>query len=95
MLENLDGSDKHNFLIFMDNVSIHCILDLLEFYSNNKLKILFNVPDASFYNLNELVFRWIKKIIYGFIFYSIEEVEDKLIKISEGKILNSQIPFAF
>jgi len=51
MLENLEDSDKYNYLIFMDNASIHCKLDLMEFYSNNKLKILLNVPYASFYNM--------------------------------------------
>ena len=95
MLENLDNSYKHNYLIFMDNVYIHCTFDLMEFYSKNKLKILLNVPYAFFYNMAELVFSSIKKIIYGFIFSSIEEVEDKVIKILEGEKLNSQIPFLF
>jgi len=36
-----------------------------------------------------------KKIIYGFIFSSIEEVEAEVIKILESEKFNSQIPFLF
>jgi len=43
----------------------------------------------------ELRLRSIKKIIYGFIFSSIEEVEVEVIKKLESEKLNSQIPFLF
>jgi len=36
MLVNLEDSDKNNYLIFMDNASIHRMLDFMEFYSNKK-----------------------------------------------------------
>ena len=95
MLENLDNYDNSNYLLFMDNASIHLSLDLMKFYSKNKLKILFNVPYASFFNMAELCFRSIKKIIYGFIFSSIEEVESKVIEMLKSDKLNTQIPLLY
>ena len=68
---------------------------LWNFILIRKLKILLNVPYASFYNMAELRLRSIKKIIYGFIFSSIEEVEVEVIKKLESEKLNSQIPFLF
>ena len=95
MLESLDNNDNSNYILFMDNASIHLSLDLMKFYSKNKLKILFNVPYASFFNMAELCFRAIKKIIYGFIFSSIEEVESKVIEILKSDKLNAQIPLLY
>ena len=95
ILESLDNNDNSIYILFMDNASIHLSLDLMKFYSKNKLKILFNVPYASFFNMAELCFRAIKKIIYGFIFSSIEEVESKVIEILKSDKLNAQIPLLY
>ena len=43
----------------------------------------------------ELCFRSIKKIIYGFIYSSIKEVEDKVIEILESDQLYAQIPLLY
>ena len=88
----MDNNDNSNYLLFIDNESIHLLLDLMKFQKKNKLKILFNVPYSSFFNKTELCFKQIKKIIYGFIFSSIEEVESGVIEIFHNDILNPQIP---
>ena len=95
MLKNIVPSERKNFLVFMDNASIHSSFNAMKFYFESGLKILFNVPYISFFNMVELCFRSIKKQIYELLFFSIKEVEEKIEEILEGEKLKKQIPLLF
>ena len=95
MIQNIAPSERKNFLVFMDNASIHSSFDAMKFYFENGIKILFNVPYVSFFNMVELCFRAIKKLIYELLFSSINEVEKKIEEILDGEKLKKQIPLLF
>ena len=63
------------YVIIMDNLSCHKTSNLIDFYIQNKINILFNTPYLSTFNAIELSFRNIKKFLYTKYFSSIEEVE--------------------
>ena len=56
----MDEEERYNSLIIMDNMSSHLSSELFEAYNKLKMKILFNVPYNSMWNMIELVFRYIK-----------------------------------
>lgn len=73
------------FAIILDNLSCHKTKELLDYYSENKINIIFNAPYISKFNAIEYSFRDLKKIIYSKIYQS----EDELIS-DVGKILTSE-----
>lgn len=95
MVNKMEKSELKKSLFFMDNASIHSALEMMKLYSNNNLKILFNVPYLSYFNMVELVFRSLKSIIYKTLFSSIKEVEDILRKLIEGEKLRLQLGLLF
>ena len=73
----------------MDNASIHSTLEMMKSYSDNKLRILFNVPYLYYFDMIELVFRILKTIFMEN--SSIKEVEKILIKLIEGEKFKKQL----
>ncbi len=49
----------------------------------------------SFFNIVELCFRSLKKVIYDNLFSSIEDVESKIIDILESQKFQAQLPLLF
>ena len=95
MINKMEKSELKKSLFFLDNATIHSTLEMMKFYSDNKLKILFNVPYLSFFNMVELAFRSLKSILYDSLFTSIKEVEKKLISLIEGEKLKFQLRLLF
>ena len=79
----------------MDNVAIHGTLEVMKLFADNKLKVVYNTPYLSFFNMAELCFRSLKKVIYDNLFSSIEEVESKIIDILESQKFQAQLPLLF
>ena len=79
MIDNINEKERKNYQIFLDNAAIHA-LELFETHSDKKLKVVFNVLYLSFFNMAELGFRAIKRVIYNYMLSSIEEVESKIIE---------------
>ena len=71
----------------MDNLKAHLTLELFELYYNNNLKILFNIPYKSSFNMIEKVFRYIKNLTYKQIFSSQNKFVNKIIEIIESEKL--------
>jgi len=90
LIQILNKEVKKNHLIIMDNLSVHLTVNLFKLYNENKLKILFNIPYKSSWNMIELVFRLIKNITYKNIYQNINGVEKDIIDIiKSGKIEKS------
>ena len=87
MINNMSLEEKKNHFIILDNLSSHLTLDLFKLYNENDLKILFNVPYKSNWNMIELVFRLIKNITYKKIYANINLLEKDISDIiKSGKI---------
>ena len=98
-LEFMDGcinalkeKEYNDYIIVMDNYSVHKTKKLIEYYKENKINILFNCPNASYFNSVELAFRSIKKVLYKKLFNDINEVEIEVEKIlSDSNFKNTLI----
>ena len=91
MIDKMKDSDLKKSLFFLDNAAIHGTLEMMKIYSDKKLKILFNVPYLSFFNMVELVFRSLKNIVYNKLFSSIKEIENILKDLLKSEKLKSQL----
>jgi transposase len=88
LIKVLEERDINNPLIIMDNCSIHLTKDLIDFYKENKLKILTIVPYASELNAIEIFFNYIKQKIYKKTFGSLEKLIEFVEKILKEDGLN-------
>ena len=93
LIKTLNNMGINNPLIIMDNCTIHLTKELLKLYSDNKLKIMTIVPNASELNAIELLFNYIKQKIYKRIFSSfyklISCVENILSEESIKDVINN------
>lgn len=92
---NLSENEKNNSIIIMDNFTGHLTMELLEFYKKKGLKILFNVPLLSTFNMIELCFRFLKNIIYKHLYKDIKEVENHLIELFKENHLEKKLILFF
>lgn len=83
------------YLIVMDNLSCHKTKKLYEFYSNNKVNVVFNTPYFSDFNSVELSFRNLKQKIYSKIFKTPSEMLIYINDILSDKLFNESILFNF
>lgn len=90
LVDKFDENKKQNIIIIMDNMSCHLTSDMFEIYHKNKLKVLFNIPYNSIWNMIELVFRTIKNITYKRLYQNIKHLENDIKNIIQsGTIENS------
>ncbi len=79
LIKNMSEIEKTNHVFILDNCSSHLTYELFKLYNENKLKVLFNVPYSSSFNMVENVFRLIKnktyKKLYKDITYLIEDIK--------------------
>ena len=65
---------------------------MYKFYNDNNLKVLFNTPYISHFNMIELVFRFIKNITYKSLYSSIDKLKKEVVEIIEGEALKNSLP---
>ena len=92
LVKNMSAEEKENHVIILDNLSAHLTPELFQFYRDNGLKILFNVPYNSSWNMIELVFRWIKNITYKNIYQNISSLEKDLLQIIKSGKIEESLP---
>jgi len=83
-LAKMEKKDINNSIFILDNCSVHCCKDLIEFMQKEKLKVLFTVPYQSCFNPIELCFRCVKNIIYKKIYLNIKSLKKDIIEILNG-----------
>lgn len=83
--DNLKQDEKTNSILIMDNATYHLTGEIINFFKDKKIKGLTICPYKSEFNMAELVFRYIKNIIYKNIYENMKDLEDDV-----TKILNSQ-----
>ena len=83
--DNLKQDEKTNSILIMDNATYYLTGEIINFFKDKKIKGLTICPYKSEFNMAELVFRYIKNIIYKNIYENMKDLEDDV-----TKILNSQ-----
>lgn len=89
LYNNLSEEEKTNSIIIMDNLSSHLTKDLYNFYFEKKLKILFNVPYLSKFNMIEICFRALKNITYKSIYKNDSALKKGLNDLVKGNYLKN------
>ncbi len=79
--KKLNNIKYGKYVLFLDKLLSHKTNDLIEYYSNNRINVIFNSPYISVFNSIELAFRSIKRKIYVSLFYSLESIESRIINI--------------
>ena len=78
-------------VLVLDNLSCHKTEKLIEFYSTNKINVIFNTPYLSTFNSIELSFRNLKRHLYTNIYESIEKIEEEAKNYLKNKSFNDGI----
>lgn len=76
--DKLKNKKDKKYLIIMDNCTVHKTEDLIKYYKEEKINILFNVQYCSFFNCVELCFRALKKKLYNKLMETKEEVINEI-----------------
>ena len=79
----------------MDNLSSHLTADMFKYYDYEKLKIIFNVPYLSTFNMIELCFRQIKRDTYTHLYESIDELKKNIEEIILSEKFKGQLKSLF
>ena len=89
MVNSMTNEEKENSIIVMDNCTSHLTPQMFQFYSEHKMKILFNIPYKSTFNMVENIFRFIKNLTYKNLYNNIEDLIKGIKNILNGEeILN-------
>lgn len=83
--ENYTKNNSDKFVVIMDNLSSHRTKNLLTFYKEKKINVIFNSPYMSNFNAVEFAFRAIKLKIYNHLYESIDDTISDVVKILKNK----------
>lgn len=83
------------YVLVLDSLSSHKTNDLIEYYSNNRINVIFNSPYISVFNSIELAFRSIKRKIYVSLFDSLESIESRIINIITSEEFKKTLKYNF
>ena len=87
----MSDEEKINCVFFMDNLPAHKTSEMYKFYNKNKLKILFNAPYISNFNMIEYVFRYIKNITYKKLYNSLLNLKKDVEEIIQSLQLKDSL----
>lgn len=73
--EIIYNNPNNKYILLMDNFTGHKTPELMEYYKNEKLNVIFNIPYSSYFNTIELCFRGLKKRLYSNIYNSKKDME--------------------
>lgn len=91
IIKDLDDEEKKKIIIIYDNATYHISKDVIEFFKNNKIKGLTNCPYRSYFNMIELVFRYVKNIIYKNVYNKMDDLIKDANKILESENLRKSL----
>ena len=80
-------SQNKKFVLIMDNCTSHKTNEIIEFFLNKKINIIYTPPYQSIFNPIELAFRALKRIIYSKIYSDIDELMSDVKDFFESKEL--------
>ena len=86
-----EEEERKKIIIIYDNTTYHISKDVIEFFKNKKLKGLTNCPYRSYFNMIELVFRYVKNIIYKNVYNNMDDLVKHATKILESENLKKSL----
>lgn len=95
LLLKLKEKHIYNFALFLDNFSGHKTNKLIKFYSEQKIKIIFNTPYYSNFNAIEYGFRGLKNILYKKVYESMESLKCDINLILNSSEFQRTIKYGF
>ena len=87
----LSEEEKNKTLIIYDNATYHLTKDIISFFKENQIKGLTICPYCNNFNTIELVFRYVKNIIYKNIYERIGDLKADVDKILDGENIKSSL----
>ena len=91
LIKKLKLDQNNKYILIMDNLSSHKKGNVIKFFVDEKLNVLFNAPYNSVFNSVELTFRSIKKRTYSKLYQSLEEVKKDIINYLESVEISQTI----
>lgn len=91
----LEKDKDKKYAIICDNLKAHKTKQVMDYFIEKKINVVFNVAYQSSFNAIELCFRAIKKITYTNIFNSIEDIKKKINDIIEAQNFNETLLYNF
>lgn len=91
MIQNMQNDEKQNSIIIFDNATYHLTNDVIQFFKEKKLKGLTICPYRSNFNSIELVFRYVKNIIYKNVYNKMEDLKNDVDKILNSNNLKNSL----
>ena len=85
LYDSLSFNERENYCFLLDNLSAHSTAKLFTFYKEKKMKILFNTPYRSNFNMVELVFRHIKRETYTHLYSDEKKLRNDITNILGNK----------
>ena len=95
LLREIKLKNIKKYAIIMDNLSSHKTEELLKFYSENKINVIFNSPYLSQWNAIELAFRAIKRKYYEKLFSDGDEFRNYVMSIINSEDLTKTLNLNF
>ena len=95
MIQKLTLEEKRNYIFFLDNCSSQGTINLFNFYQKNGMKILFNTPYRSNFNMVELLFRHINRETYTHIYDNYEEIKNTIEGILDGVSIKNSLKYFY
>ena len=95
LISKLTEEEKKKSIFVLDNLTSHLTEEMFSFYNKNNLKILFNIPYKSNFNMIELAFRNIKNLTYKKLYSKIENLKHDIKTIIEGDLIKSSLAKLF
>lgn len=91
LISKLTEEEKKKSIFVLDNLTSHLTEEMFSFYNKNNLKILFNVPYKSNFNMIEIAFRNIKNLTYKKLYSRLEDLKKDIKTIIEGDLIKSSL----
>ena len=91
LFQKIKEKNLKNYVIILDNYSVHKTEALMKLYTENKINMLFNIPYNSKWNSVELSFRNLKRHLYTKIFANLKETINETKTFLESKSFQNGI----
>ena len=90
-INKIDKNYLSNYIFIMDNLHVHLTKNVLSYFKNNNIKLMFSVPYENMFNPIELAFRFIKNYPYRKIFTDMNSLKKYIIDIINSKKISSNL----
>ena len=85
LYQKLQKEKNKRYVIILDNLRLHKTIEVIPYFVEKKVNLVFIVPYQSVFNAIELYLRTIKKVINSKVYDSLDDLKDKKNNLIEDK----------